>query len=247
MKFEAVMMTTYVESDEYIALQHLMEGNQLIQKIEQSQQYSEKMLRNIMILYLDAFWVFPELRHRISNTIHQIGRELEEQFQCKCHYSSENKAYYTNCPAHLLHYDFGFSFRGTEKYKCSICGKSIIECEHIADEFYDNITCNKVDGYCNICGREICNHIIDKQYNQVQAVKIVYDINLVTFDMVEDPQMKFARVSRVYFTEDDIVNNLSQDEKQEFRFGSSELFCHHCSQCQGYIPNLLGRLKGRST
>ena len=163
MKFEAVLMTTYQETDEYIAEKHLVEANQLIGKIEQSKQYTEENLRHIMELYLDAFWVFPEYRAKFSNTIHQIGRDLEKQFECKFIYSDNHHAYYIACPAILLHNDFGFSLRGTEKYKCSICGKQITECEHITGEFYDDIVCNKITGRCNICNKTECNHIVNKK------------------------------------------------------------------------------------
>lgn len=241
--YEAVLMTFHIESDEAIARKSLDKANLMIKEINKSQVRKEADLRLIMKLYLDAFWVFKEIRVNLSHTIHQIGMTLEQEFECQYYFDEENRKYYNSCPAILLHYDFGFSLRGSEKYKCSICGLPIVECEHITGDFYDDVVCEKIDEICNICGKEECSeHIEGRFYNHVEAVKIVYDLNIITFDRVEDPEMKFARVGKIIYEKDEILNGLSENEKKSFIYGDSILDCHHCSQCKGYIPDRYNRL-----
>lgn len=238
--FEAILMTTYRETDEYIAVKRLAEITELIEKIEQrpqGEQYTEEELKYIMKLYLDVFWVYSEIRTELSNIIHQIGMNLEKRFRCKYSYSDKKNAYYLTCPAILLHYDYGFSFDGTEKYECSICRKPVIECEHITGDLYDNITCNKINSRCNICNKEKCEHIANKKYNRVKAIKIVYNMKANAFALVKNPEMKFSRITKEYLSEEDIIGNLTIDERKIFKFGITELYCHHCSQCNGYNPN----------
>lgn len=245
-EFEAVLMTTHEKSDEAIAAANLRKADTLIREMEKTQEFTESGLREIMQLYLDAFWVFQELRGPISHNIHNLGRMLEEQFQCQVPFSTDKGMYYYSCPAILLHSDFGFSLRGSEKYKCSICGLPIIECEHITGEYYDGVICQKICNRCNICGKINCQkHQNGKKYDHVEAVKIVYDLNIITFDIVEDPQMKFARVTKIYFPREEILNGLPEDEKSEFVYGKSPLYCHHCSYCQGYMPDRFHELFSR--
>lgn len=246
MIFEAVMMTFHNKTDESIAQESLCRANEMIDEINQTQKRKETDLRLIMKLYLDAFWVFEEIRKELSDIIHKIGLTLEEEFQCQILYDEKKGEYFSNCPAILLHKDFGFSIRGSEKYKCSICGLPIIDCEHITGEYYDDIECKKNDGFCNICGEKDCNkHIEGEKYDHVQAVKIVYDLNLVTFDIVEDPEMKFARISKVFFSKEEIMNELNEEDKKAFTYGKSKLYCHHCSQCKGYASGRFHHLFNR--
>lgn len=237
MEFESVVMTFHNQTDESIARNSLNKANKIIEELNRTQNRTEEKLRLAMKLYLDAFWVFEEIRKELSATIHKIGTTLEEEFQCQSFYDEDKKKYYSSCPAMLLHNDIGFSFRGSEKNKCSICGLPIIECDHITGEYYNDIVCKKTDNICNICGEEDCReHVEGERYDHVQAVKIVYDVNLVTFDLIEDPEMKFARINKVYFEKEDIMNELSEEDKKEFIYGKSKLFCHHCTQCKGYVP-----------
>lgn len=238
MEFEAVLMTAHEKSDEAIAAANLCRADALAREMMRTQNCTQSDLMDMMQLYLDAFWVFKELRGALSHNIHSLGRILEEQFQCQFSFSADKSMYYSSCPAILLHTDFGFSLRGSEKYKCSICGLPIMECEHITGEYYDNVICHKNGDRCNICGKKDCQeHQEGEKYDHVEAVKIVYDLNIITFDIVEDPEMKFARVTKIYCPKEEIINGLPEDEKAEFAYGQSPLYCHHCSSCQGYIPD----------
>lgn len=63
--------------------------------------------------------------------------------------------------------------------------------------------------------------------------------------MVEEPEMKFARVSKIYLPEDTVKNGIEEEDKETFIYGKSKLYCHHCSQCIGYVPNRLHHLSNR--
>lgn len=237
MNFETVLMTFHSKSDECIAKESLEKANELIAKFNVTQVRTEEDLRLAMKLFLDAFWVFKDIRKEISKVIHKLGLTLEQDYKCKYHFDQDKQEYYTICPAILLHNDFGFSMRGSEKYKCSICGLPIIECEHITGEYYDDVTCKKTENLCNICRKENCDeHIEGNQYNHVVAVKIVYDINIVTFDIVKDPEMKFSRMSKIYLPRNEVEKSIHSDDKQMFVYGESNIYCHHCTQCKRYIP-----------
>lgn len=240
-------MTFHSKSDECIAKESLDKANDLITKFNVTQVGTEADLRLAMKLFLDAFWVFKEIREPLSKVIHQIGLTLECEYQCKCNFDKERSEYYITCPAILLHKDFGFSMRGSEKYRCSICGLPIIECDHITGDLYDGITCAKIEGLCNICGEKDCGeHTEGLQYDHVMAVKIVYDVHIVTYDMVKDPEMKFSRISKIYYTRDEVEQCIDEDDKSIFIYGKSPLFCHHCSECKGYIPNYFDELFDRN-
>jgi len=226
MELEVILMTMNKESDEYLAKKSLDEASEMIKV----QKHSEIQMRKILELYLDAFWVFKDIRIKLSKTMHDIGRELCEIYSCKYKFDKVKNKYYSDCPNRICHCDFGYSFRGTEKYKCSICGKPIIDCEHITGEIYNNIECKKID---DICGEDQCKHIVGEKYDGVQAVKIVCDVELVTFDVVEEPEMAFARVKKIYFERDDIEKELQKDI-EIFKYGKSDLYCDHCLQCSGY-------------
>ncbi|WP_252224732.1 MULTISPECIES: hypothetical protein [unclassified Clostridium] len=244
MEFEVIMMTMYNESDEFLAKKSLDEANKIIKELIKVQKHSEIQMRKILELYLDAFWFFKDIRIKLSKTMHDISKDLCEIYSCKYKFDKVKNKYYSDCPNMVLHCDLGYSFRGTEKYKCSICGKPIIDCEHITGEIYNNIECKKIDDICNICGEEQCKHIVGEKYDEVQAVKIVYDVELVTFDVVEEPEMAFARVKKIYFERDYIEKELQKD-RETFKYGKSDLYCHHCLQCSEYNPNQYSNLFDR--
>lgn len=235
-EFEVVLASFDNETDSNKAFTSFVKANNLAKEIKNGRAMKEKELRQLMQLYLDAFWVYTENRDTIAFNIHEIGKILEKECACQLGYDNAKQMYYSDCPAMLLHNDFGFSMRGTEKYRCSICGKDVLDCEHLTDEYYDNVKCINVEGLCNICCKNGCNeHKLGETYNHVPARKIAYDIHIITFDIVEDPAMKFSRVTKIYFSKNDI--NLSVEEKETFIYGKTNLYCHHCSICKGYTPN----------
>lgn len=83
MEFESVVMTFHNQTDESIARNSLNKANKIIEELNRTQNRTEEKLRLVMKLYLDAFWVFEEIRKELSATIHKIGTTLEEEFQCQ--------------------------------------------------------------------------------------------------------------------------------------------------------------------
>ncbi len=240
MEFESVLMTFNEKSDEQIAIESLLKANEYAKLLNEGQSATEDSLKQLMKQYLDVFWVFQDLRQHMAYNIHVIGKMLHKYFSCKVEYDKEEKLYFSSCPAILLHYDFGFSLRALEKYKCSICGKPIIDCDHMTGDFYDNVECRIENGICNICGRKDCKeHILGNHYDHVQAAQIPYDVELITFDIVHDPEMKFARVTKAFYSYDMIKENMiSKDDARDFVYGESDLYCNHCLQCKGYDPEV---------
>lgn len=239
MEFEAVLMTFNEKSDQQIAIESFIKANNYAELLNKGQPATEEDLRQFMKQCLDVFWVFQDLRKDMATNIHIAGEAMNRNFSCKLAYDKEKQLYFSSCPAILLHYDFGFSLRALEKYKCSICGKPILDCEHMTGDFYDDVECWNENGMCNICGRNNCKeHILGQKYNCVQARQIVYDLELITFDMVKDPEMKFARVTKAYYSQDMIKQNMLKEDLQDFKYGVSELHCNHCLNCKGYQADL---------
>ena len=244
-EFESTLMTFNEKSDQQIAIENFQKANEYAKLLNQGQPFTEESLREFMKQCLDVFWVFSNLRKDMAYNIHIAGETLNRNFSCKLEYDKEKKLYFSSCPAILLHYDFGFSLRALAEYKCSVCGKPVLDldCDHITGDFYDDVECRTEDGLCNICGKENCQvHIPGKKYNHVQAFQIAYNVELITFDLVRDPEMKFARVTKVYYSDDMIKQGMTDDEFENFNYGVSELYCNHCSTCKGYQENLFDSL-----
>ncbi|MDX1808196.1 MAG: hypothetical protein R3331_01520 [Sulfurospirillaceae bacterium] len=236
--FEAIMMIINSDSPPKVAQDSSIKVNALIEKINNKKSDDvKKDLQSVLKEYLNCFWFYRDKRVEISKKMHKIGEILCEKYECQCKFDGEN--YYSDCPNILLHHDFGFSMRGTEKYLCSICGKEPLECEHITNNIYNEVTCNSIDGTCNICLRnfEECDHIENEKYNNVVATKIVHEIDLVTFDVVKDPEMVYTRITKIPYSKELILESLKNDfEFNKFTYGESPLFCLHCVQCSGYDP-----------
>ena len=62
MEFESVVMTFHNQTDESIARNSLNKANKIIEELNRTQNRTEEKLRLVMKLYLDAFWVFEEIR-----------------------------------------------------------------------------------------------------------------------------------------------------------------------------------------
>ncbi len=243
MRLETVLMTFNEKSDEQIAYESLNYANKCTKDYLNGKTFSESDLREMMKSYLDAFWVYKEynikMAEDIATNIHTLGHIVLRKYGCCINYDEEEKSYYTKCPAILLHCDFGFSIRAIEKHKCSICGKPVLDCEHISGELYDDVECQRISGICNICGLKDCNsHILSKKYDKVRAKQIVCDLKLITFDMVQSPEMRYARVKKIIYSEDEIKEYIPDDELELFEYGKTRLFCNHCLLCNGYNPKL---------
>lgn len=236
--FEAIMMIANGETPVKVAQDSFSKIKDITEKLNNKQSENiEKDLRLILKEYLNCFWYYKDKRIEIAKKMHEIGENLCKNYECKYKFDEEN--YYSDCPNILLHSDFGFSMRGTEKYLCSVCGQEPLECDHITNYSYDEIPCLNIEGTCNICLNNFkeCNHIENNKYNNIIATKIVYDIDLVTFDVVKDPEMVYTRVTKIPYSRELILKSLENDfEFNKFKYGKSPLFCLHCTQCNGYNP-----------
>lgn len=231
--FEAICMTTAdpyeVAHKSYNKIKHLKENDLHL--------ISEDNLHLILNEFLNCFWYFIEKRLEISEIMHKIGKILCEKYECQFKFDGKN--YYTDCPNILLHKDFGFSMRGTEKYICSICGQDPIECEHITNYSYNEVVCTNISGVCNICLGTFggCIHQENEKYDNIIAKRIVSEIDLVTFDLVKNPEMVYTRITKIPYSKEYILNSLKDDyEFNQFKYGVSPLFCLHCVECKGYDP-----------
>ncbi|GKV93169.1 hypothetical protein PEC301645_06160 [Pectobacterium carotovorum subsp. carotovorum] len=197
----------------------------------------ESELRNALEMLLKVFWINKDLRIPISRQMHSIGVVLRENYGCA--FGFEDGFYYTKCPNILLHHDSGFSMRGFEKYKCSICNMDPVDCDHRSGREYNGIECKKFGERCNICNDETssCNHRLSETYDNVEAIKIVYDMQIITFDMVKEPDIALARVTKIPFSKQYITKNIGRDPNSaEFSYGSTIINCDHCINCTEYDP-----------
>ncbi|HBR2078949.1 MULTISPECIES: hypothetical protein [Klebsiella] len=201
----------------------------------------ELKLRSALDMLLNVFWIKKDLRIPISRQMHSIGKVLHENYGCA--FGFENGFYYTKCPNMLLHRDFGFSMRGFEKYKCSICNIDPVDCIHRTGRKYNNIECKEFDGRCNICCNEIssCGHHLGEAYDNVEAIKVVYDMQIITFDVVKEPDFALARVTKIPFSKQYIIKSIGKDlHSSEFIYGITVLNCDHCISCAVYNPDANG-------
>lgn len=233
MFFECILMYDFGKSDETIAHENFDKANAMLKKIKKGAPATEETLKKLMEQYLTAFWVYKEYDHKIasdiSTNIRSLGSIISSNFGCSLSYHKESEAYVTSCPVKLIDYNFGFSIRALTNYKCSICGRNILDCDHITGDYYDDVTCQKYNEICNICGKLGCNdHVIGEKYNHVKAIQIRYDSKIITFDLVQNPEMKYARITKIYFSKDDLKNLMPKDELNEFKFGKSVLYCNCC-------------------
>lgn len=195
----------------------------------------EPELRHALNMLLDVFWIVKDLRVPISKQMHSIGAALHENYGCALEF--EGGFYFTKCPNMLLHRDVGFSMRGFEKYKCSICDMDPVDCDHRSGRKYNCVECKKFAERCNICNDEIssCNHRLGETYDDVEAVRLAYIEEIVTFDVVKEPECPIARVTKIPFSKQHIFNCISKDPNSEvFEYGSTIINCDHCVSCSGY-------------
>lgn len=237
--FKAQLMSFDEPNPVGVAKECWVYAHKLIDKVENNQSENPEFdLRTALEKLLKVFWVLREHRIGIAQQMHDIGKYLSENFQCAFKFKEDH--YYTDCPNLLLHQDYGFSLRGFEKYSCSICNKDPIDCNHRTGKKYDRIECMAFGENCNICMNKIdlCEHSIGDFYDGVIAVKVVSDLEIITFDLVKEPEFVFSRVLEIPYSKKHIFDGLANDPNaNEFVYGESVLDCHHCGSCKGYDPN----------
>ncbi|NAW84450.1 hypothetical protein CAG69_20720 [Vibrio sp. V43_P6S15P86] len=236
--FKAQLMTFGESNPSDIAKESYFSANELIERVECGQSlYPELDLRAALQKLLKVFWFFKSGRIEIAKQMHDVGKYLAENYQCA--FGFKDGHYFTDCPNMLLHQDYGFSLRGFEKYKCSICDVDPIDCDHRTLKRYNNIQCTSFEGRCNICRGdiEVCDHILGEVYDNVEAIKIVSDLEIITFDLVKEPEFVFSRVLEIPYSRKFITDGLMNDPSVDsFVYGESILDCNHCLTCKGYDP-----------
>ncbi len=194
-------------------------------------------LRHALEMLLNVFWIVKDLRVPISRQMHSIGAVLHENYGCALEF--EDGFYFTKCPNMLLHRDFGFSMRGFENYKCSICDMDPVDCDHRSGRKYSGIECKRFNERCNICSDEnsSCDHLLGDLYDDVETIKIAHIKEIITFDVVKEPDCAIARVIKIPFSKQHIVKSISGDPNLEvFLYGNTILNCDHCIKCTEYDP-----------
>lgn len=162
---------------------------------------SESELREVLQSYEKCYWFYIERRNEISLLMHKIGRHLREHHGCAFKFCEKREQYYSTCPNHLIQYDFGFSLRVIEDHVCSVCGMNPIECDHLTGEIYDGVEA--------------------KTYNKL--------VDIITADLVKEPEMPFARVREKLFPREIIEKGLSTDPIiRSLYYGKVVLNCDHC-------------------
>ncbi len=221
-----------------VAKDGFISANKLIEMVKaESSSNSELDLRLALKELLKVFWFFKAERIVIAQKMHDIGKFLAKNYQCA--FGFKDGHYFTDCPNMLLHQDYGFSLRGFEKYKCSICNIDPVDCDHRTGNRYRDIKCVCFDGRCNICCGDIekCKHSLGEVYDDVEAVKIVSDLEIITFDFVREPEFVFSRVLEIAYSRKFILDGLTNDPCIDgFVYGESVLYCDHCLTCKGYDP-----------
>lgn len=239
---EALLMTSGRVNLSDMAKNNFNEAQKIIEAYNAGQlKNPEPDLRSALDMLLSVFWINKDLRVPVSRQMHSIGMVLHETYGCA--FGFENGLYFTKCPNMLLHSDFGFSMRGFEKYKCSICNIDPVDCIHRTGRKYNNVECNKFDGRCNICRDEnsSCDHSLGEAYDNVEAIKIVYDMQIITFDVVKEPDFALARLTKIPFSKQSITKDIDKDpHSSEFVYGSTVLSCDHCISCTEYNPDANG-------
>ena len=82
-----------------------------------------------------------------------------------------------------------------------------------------------------------CIHVENEKYDNIRAIKIVHVIDLITFDLVKEPDMVFTRITKIPFSKNYMLKELKKDEYfHEFEYGKISLFCNHCHYSKGYNP-----------
>lgn len=67
---------------------------------------------------------------------------------------------------------------------------------------------------------------------------MVSDLEIITFDLVKEPEMVFSRIIEIPYSKEFIKKGLANDPNlKEFEYGVSVLDCNHCIDCKGYNPN----------
>lgn len=237
--FKAQLMTFGDSNPADIAKDSWIMAHRLMDRVDNNQSLCPELdLRSALEKLLKSFWFLKEHREIIAKTMHDIGINLIQNYQCEFKYNGEH--YYSDCPNILLHQDYGFSLRAFEKYSCSICNKDPVDCDHRTGNRYNNIECIAYEGRCSVCGYEIdtCEHSLGEIYNDVTAIKIVSDLEIITFDLVKEPEFVFSRILEIPYSKNYILDGLANDPNiNDFVYGESVVDCHHCATCKGYDPN----------
>ena len=190
-------------------------------------QASEQLYRRSLDKLCDAY-LYDKSQIHYRKQLHQIGLFIHSKFRCK--YKFEDGVYSLYCPVRKSHSKGGFSIGGVAKKICSICGKEIHECKHKGRKV-DNVVAKKIEGICNICGKRDCLHEPGETYNNVIPIYFITNMEIDHIAYVDNP----ADPTLVYYNdtidEKELTNILPEQDKKEFEYGKSTLYCNHCNHC----------------
>lgn len=194
-------------------------------------QAAEAILRSALG---DLRWAYlwSDRNPQLLSALHAVGRRVHDDFGCEVPY--RHGAYSEECPVLLAHSTYGFSIGGIADAVCSICGESPFDCDHITGERYDGVEAKRVASLCNICLVENgCHHVAGTRHDGVEAIRIITNVDLHEISIVPRPANPQAAVMSRQLTKQEILEALSDDERERFVYGLTPLSCHHCALCRG--------------
>jgi len=204
-------------------------GQTLLARGEENQ--AEEAFREALRL-LQIAYLLDDRPPILMAEMHEVGREVQTIFSCPL--EMRDGQYWNSCPAFLSHYAGGFSIGGIGTAVCSICGRSMLECDHVPGEVYKNVIARRTPGgLCTICAKEQCNHEDGATYDDVTAFGIMTDIDLDHIAYVSRPEDPLCTVTAVPISRAEIARQLPPEELAQFKFGKTRLFCTHCRVCDG--------------
>ncbi len=192
---------------------------------------AEMICRRSLTKIREACLLDPLNKDKHTRYLHEIGRYIHDTFRCQLEYKDNH--YWVTCPVILSHTTGGFSIGGTGTTVCSICGKKILDCEHIKGARYNGVPAKRFHEMCNICGKSECEHEEGQLFDNVNAFGIVCEINLDHIAYVAKPANPLCVMHKHSLSREDIYAELSEDEKKVFVYGEHAIDCHHCVICNG--------------
>ena len=194
----------------------------------------EKYRLSLFFFRLSLSW--DDTNIQAFRYIHKIGKIIHNNFSCSIF--PVNGSYYMSCPVFLSHITSGFSAGMVCERICSICERDFESCPHEKWHYYDNIEAKKVEGKCNICSKEECDHTIGEKYDNATPHVIVKALDVPEISIVDQPQNPYCTIQQIQLKRSEVYSMLPEEQKEGFIYGKSDFFCHHCLSCKGDNLNL---------
>ncbi len=105
---------------------------------------AEPPLRAAIERLVDAFLVDRRGHADCFAAAHTLGREVLERFGCHFMLDPKGESWSMQCGVLALHSRIGLSPGGSTLGRCSVCGASDFECDHVPGEIYAGEPCHRV-------------------------------------------------------------------------------------------------------